>query len=185
MLIIPYLFVAVMRLLPVRGDPHPAGISARRHFHARPLLRGEGPRAVHPGSLRAADGEGRSPGGRAGRAAAGRDLARQRLGQGKRRPLFPHRRSRAGDHQGGGFHGRDQPTRADDAALGPRQARARRDAGRARQAQRRHPGDPRPADRRLGHQGRQRRDQAHRPQREAWCAPSPSRPRPSGCAAPR
>ena len=72
----------------------------------------------------------------------------------------------AGDHQGRELHARDQPARPDDAALGARQARARRDAGRARQAERRPPGDSRPADRRLGDQGRQCRDQARRPQRE-------------------
>ena len=59
-----------------------------------------------------------------------------------------------------------QPVGADDAALGARQARARRDAGRARQAQPRYPAHPRRADRRLGHQGRQCRDQACRHRRE-------------------
>ena len=71
-----------------------------------------------------------------------------------------------GDHPGRELPRGHQPARADDAALGARQARARRDAGRAREAQPRHPADPRRADRRLGHQGRQRRDQARRPRRD-------------------
>ena len=71
-----------------------------------------------------------------------------------------------GDHPGGELHRRHQPARADHAARGARQARARPDAGRAREAQHRHPGGARLADRRLGHQGVQRRDQARRPERD-------------------
>ncbi len=67
---------------------------------------------------------------RARRADAGRDLARQRVGQGQRGHLFPHRRPGQGDHPGRQSLRGDQPARADDAALGARPARARRDARR-------------------------------------------------------
>ena len=52
-------------------------------------------------------------------------------------------------------------------------------------AQHRHPAGARRADRRLGHQGRQRRDQARGPRTNRWCARSPGRPRPSASGAPR
>jgi membrane-bound serine protease (ClpP class) len=109
--------------------------------------------------------QGRPARGDDGRAAAGRDLARQRLGQGQRGGLLPRRRSAEGHHPGRELPDGDQPAGADDAARGARQARARRDAGRARAAQPRRAAHPRRADRRLGHQGHQRRDQAHRPER--------------------
>ena len=96
----------------------------------------------------------------------GRHLARQRLGQGQRGDLLPGRDPERSVIQVENFVAGHQPAGADHAALGARQARPRRDAGRARQAQQRHPGDPRRADRCLGHQGRQRRDQAHRHRRE-------------------
>ena len=120
------------------------------------------------------------------RAAAGRDLARQRLGEGQRGGLLPRRRSAEGDHPGRALPRRHQPARADHAALGARQARARRDAGRAREAQ------PSTSSTILdaqtdawGIKVAERRDQARRPQRSRWCAPSPARPKPSASGAPR
>jgi hypothetical protein len=68
-----------------------------------------------------------------------------------------------GHHPGRGLPERHQPAGADHAALGAGQARTGRDAGRTRTPQRRHPAKPRRADRCLGHQGLQRRDQARRP----------------------
>ena len=66
------------------------------------------------------------------RAAAGRDHARQRLGEGERGGVLPRRRPAAGDHPGGELPRGHQPARADHAARGARQARARRAALRAR-----------------------------------------------------
>ena len=57
---------------------------------------------------------------------------------------------------------RDAPDRPDHAALGARQGRARLAAGRARAAQREPPADHRRADRALGDQGHDRRDQGRR-----------------------
>ena len=58
-----------------------------------------------------------------------------------------------------GLPRRDAPDRPDDAALGARQGRARRAAGRARAPQREPPADHRRADRAVGDQGHDRRDQ--------------------------
>ncbi len=58
-----------------------------------------------------------------------------------------------------------QPAGADHAARGAGQARTRRPAVRARAPQPRRPEDPGRADRHLGHQGHQRRDQARGPER--------------------
>ena len=81
--------------LSLRLDPRVARIRARRRLHARPLYRDQRARAVSAGAVRAADGARRSARRRRRSAAAGRDLARQRLGQGQRRALFPRRRCRA------------------------------------------------------------------------------------------
>ena len=74
---------------------HPEGIQRGVVFHARPLHGGQGSRPHHPRPSRPADGEGRPAHRGAGRAAAGRHLARQRLGEGQRGALFPHRRCRS------------------------------------------------------------------------------------------
>ena len=104
--------------LHLRLHSHPARIRARRGLHARPLHRDQGSRAVSAGAVRAADGARRSA--RRGRrsSAAGRDFARQRLGQGQRRHLFPRRRSRARHHPGQQLPDGDEPARPDHAALG-------------------------------------------------------------------
>ena len=149
----------------VLGVPHPARIRARRGVHARALLEGQGAGPDHRHPRHPADGAGGPAYHRHGRTQPGRHLPRQRLGQGQRRRLLPRARSGEGHHPGRALRRRHQPARADHAALGARAARARRDAGRARKAQLRHPEDPRPPDRRLGHQGLHRGDQAHRPQR--------------------
>ena len=81
-------------------DPHPARIRARRGVHARPLYRDQRAGPVPAGAVRAADGARRPARRRRRGAAAGRDLARQRLGQGERRHLFPRRRRRARDDPG-------------------------------------------------------------------------------------
>jgi regulator of protease activity HflC (stomatin/prohibitin superfamily) len=73
-------------------------------FPAGPLLAGEGPRFVHPDPGRAADGARRPAHHRDGRAVAGPDLARQRLGEGQRGRLLPRRRSAEGDHQRRAFY---------------------------------------------------------------------------------
>ena len=114
---------------------HPARVRARRRVPARPLLEGEGARAGAADPGHPADGEGRPAHGGDGRPEAGRDLARQRLGQGQRGGVLPRRRCREGGHPGRELPRRHQPARADHAALGARQARARRDALRARPAQ--------------------------------------------------
>jgi hypothetical protein len=57
------------------------------------------------------------------RAEAGRDHARQRVGEGQRRRLLPHRRSRQGHHPGRESVRSHQPGGADDVALGARPAR--------------------------------------------------------------
>ena len=130
-------------------------------------------------------GEGRSAGDGAGRAAAGRDFAGQRLRQGQRRSLLPHRRSRTGHHQGRRLHGRHQPARPDHAALGARQARARRDACRARQVERatsRRSSTSRPTSgASRSPASRSRTSISTKP----WCARLPNRPRRSGCGGPR
>src|SRR3546814_1843795 len=162
------------RLRPGPAAAHTAGqrnqgaarIRARRGVPARPLLEGEGPGPDHPDSRGAADGADRLAHDCHGRAGAGRDLARQRVGQGQCGGVLPRRRSAEGHHQRRALLRGHQPTLADHAAFGAGQARAGREAGRARQAQHGYPADPRRPDRRLGHQGRQRRDQAHRPQRD-------------------
>ena len=118
-------------------DPHPARVRARRGVSARPVLEGEGPGPRHRRALRPADGAHGPAHARARRAAAGRDLQGQRLGQGQRRRLLPGDRSGEGGDPGRAVRDGDQPVRADDAALGPRAARPRSDAGRARKAQRR------------------------------------------------
>ena len=74
------------------GHQGPERVRARRDLHVRPLHGRQGTRPDHPGPARAAHGQGRPARRRARRADAGRDLARQRLGQGQCRGLFPDRR---------------------------------------------------------------------------------------------
>ncbi len=123
------------RRLPLFRHPHPARIRARGDVHARPLLGRARARPHSDDPDHPADGAHGPAHHRARRAEPGRDLARQRLGQGQRGGVFPRGRSRQGGDPGGGLLQRHQPAGADHAALGARQARARRDAGRARQAQ--------------------------------------------------
>jgi len=65
--------------------------------HTGSLHRGEGARSHHPHSVRAADGEGRSAGRGAGRAAPGRDSRATMSRSRSTRPLLPHRRPGASD----------------------------------------------------------------------------------------
>ena len=164
-LIGPGLLLLLLVVLAVSSLRGAARIPARRRVPARPFLEGEGPRARDPRARHPADGARRASHRRARRAEPGRDFARQRVGEGERGRLFPRGRSAEGDHRGRELHDGDEPARADDAALGARQARPRRDAVAAREAQHRHPADARRADAVVGHQGRQRRDQARRHQR--------------------
>src|SRR3546814_5862323 len=96
--------------LPLSGPPaasrtagqrnqEAARIRARSGVPARPLLEGEGPGPDHPDSRGAADGADRLAHDCHGRPGAGRDLARQRVGQGQCGGVLPRRRSAEGHHQ--------------------------------------------------------------------------------------
>ena len=100
------------------------------------------------------------------RADAGCDLARQCLGEGERGHLLPRDRSAECDHSGRELRDGDEPAGDRPPCARCWGSTARRDAGRARQAQRPYPADPRRADRHLGDQGRQCRAEADRPHRE-------------------
>ena len=157
-------------VLPLTRRPRlrdPARVRARRRVHARPLTGGQGPGPDRPDPARPADGEG-GPARRSCWTCRRQDVISRDNVSVKVNAVVYFRvdRSGEGDHPGRELLRGHQPARADHAALGAGPARARRDAVRARQAQRRHPAHPRRADRRLGHQGRQRRDQARRPRRD-------------------
>ena len=115
----------------LRGGQDLPRIRTRRGLYARPLHPGVRPRPRHPHPDHPAGRAHRSPHPCRGRSEPGRDLSRQRLGEGERGALLPGHRPRARHHQCGELQRRDQPARPDDATLGARQARARRDAGRA------------------------------------------------------
>ena len=100
---LPIGYGAAVALLLVPGlfdVSHPARVRARRRVPAGPLLEGQGPGTGDHHSRHPADGAGRPARRDDGRAAAGRDLARQRLGQGQCRRFLPCRRSAEGDHPG-------------------------------------------------------------------------------------
>ena len=97
-----------------------------------------------------------------GRPAAGRDHARQRDGQGQRGRLLPRHRPGHAVIEVERLPPRHVADRADDAALRARPGRPRRPAGRARAAQRAPAADHRRADRAVGRQGHDRRDQGRR-----------------------
>ena len=99
--------------------------------------------------------------------------------------LLPRRRRRLRRRRGRALHRRDIPDRADDAALRARQGRPRHAAGRPRAAQRGAPADHRRADRPLGHQGHDRRDQGRRDPDRRCSARWRARRRPSASGAPR
>ena len=134
--------------------------------------RGRGSIILIPGDP--ADGAGRPAHRGAGRAAAGRDLARQRLGQGQRGGLLPRGRPAEGDHPG-----RATSSRRPASSRRPRCARCSASTSSTRcwpSASKLNLDIQQildAADRRLGHQGLERRDQARRPERDAWCARSP------------
>ena len=103
----------------------PARVRARRRLPARPADRAEGPGPALPDPDRRPDGPRRPADGDAERAAAGGHHQGQRHRPGQRRRLLPRPRSRPGDHRGRELPRRHLADRADDAALGPRQGRAR------------------------------------------------------------
>ena len=119
------------------------------------------------------------------RAAAGRDHARQRLGEGQRGGLLPRGRPAAGDHPGRELPRGHQPARADHAARGARQARARRAAGRAREAEHRHPAHPRRSRPTPGASRSRTSRSSTSTSTRPWSARSRARPRPSASGAPR
>ena len=125
------------------------------------------------------------PHGDAADPAAGGDHARQRPGAGRRGRVLPRDRPAALGARRRGLHGGDAPDRADDAALGARQGRARRAALRARAPEREPPADHRRADRAVGHQGHDRRDQGRGDPRADAAGASPARRRPSATGARR
>ena len=155
------LLIFVLIVLAV-GDQDPARVRARRDLPPRPADRPEGPglillipiidRMVRI-DLRTVTLDG---------AAAGGDHQGQRHRARQRGRLLPGHRPEQGDHRGRELPARHVPDRADDAALGARQGRARRPALRARAAQRRAAADHRRADRALGSQGQHGRGQGRR-----------------------
>lgn len=155
-----------------------------RRTHLRALHRRQGAGADLRLPADPADTGCRSARDRHGRAAAGRDFPRQRLGQGQCGALLPRRRPVRGGAPGRPVLRCNEPARPDDAALGAGATRARRHADRARRAQPRSADDPRQGHRRLGHQGEHRRDQARRYRRK-HDPRSRARPKPSACAGPR
>ena len=90
-----------------------------------------------------------------------------------------------GGDRGGGLSLRHLAAGADDTAQRLRTSRARRPALGARQAEHPAAGDPRPADRPVGDQGGDRRDQAHRSAAGDAARHGRAKPRPSASAAPR
>ena len=102
---------------------------------------------------------------RDGRAVAGGDHARQRLGEGQRGALLPRAAPREGGDLGRELPVRHLAARADHAAQRVRPGRARRAARRARADQPPAPGDHRPAHRGVGRQGARGRGEADRPAR--------------------
>ena len=86
---LPYLFVAVIAVIFLTS-----AIRILREYQRGVIFTlGRFTGVKGPGLIILVPGEGRSPGRRPQRAAAGCDLARQRLGQGQRRALFSDRRS--------------------------------------------------------------------------------------------
>ena len=131
-------------------------------FRLGRLIAQKGPGLILPDPDRRPDGPGRPADGDAERPAAGGDHPRQRHGPRQRGRLLPGDRPEQGGHRGRELPPRHVADRADDAALGARQGRARRAAVGARAAQRRAPADHRRADRALGREGHDGRDQGRR-----------------------
>ena len=177
--------ILLVAVLAGQRDQGAARVRARRGVPARSLLEGEGPGADRADSGGAADGARGPAHGGDGRAAAGRDLARQRLGAGQRRGVLPRGRPAEGDHQRRTLLRSHQPARADHAALGAGPARTRRDAGRTRQAQRRHPQHPRLSRPTPGASRSPTSRSSMSTSTRPWSARSRARPRPSACDAPR
>ena len=142
--------------------PGAAGVRARRDLPARPPDRPEGPGPDPPDPDHRQDGAGRPAHGDAQHPAAGGDHARQRAGLGERRLLLPRRERERRDRAGRELPAGDVADRADDAARGARPRRAGHAAVRARPPERRAAADHRRADRALGHQGHDGRDQGRR-----------------------
>ena len=108
------------------------------------------------------DGPGRPADGHPHRSRPGGDHARQRPGARGGGVLLPRHRPGARRSPSRGLRAGDLADRPDHAALGARRRRARPAAGRARAPQRGPPADHRRADRALGHQGLDGRDQGRR-----------------------
>ena len=162
-----------------RVGPRTARVRARGGLPARPDDRHQRPRArpARPrdrphGARLAADGDAQRP-------AAGRHHARQRHRPRRRRRLLPRRRPQRRRRPGRELPQGDVADRADDAALRARQGRPGHAAVRARAAQRGAAEDHRRADRAVGRQGLDRRDQGRRHPGRRCSTRWPARRRPS------
>ena len=144
---------------------------------ARPRPR---PRAARPGGR--PHGARRPAHGHPDRAAPGRHHPRQRAGPRGGRLLLPRRRPGRGDHADRGLRARHLADRPDHAALRARRRRPRPAAGRAHPPQRGPAADHRRADRALGDQGLDGRDQGRRDPRGDAARSWRARPRPSASA---
>src|SRR6185437_15335572 len=143
-----------------------AGVPARRGADPGPLHRYQGAWAGAADSGGAEHDPGRPARHRDGRAAAGRDLARQRLGARERGGLFPRGRLGQVGAGSGELPAGHQPAGADPPAFGAGPARTGRDPVPARFDQPHPAGDAGRGHRSLGHQDHERRDQGRRPQRD-------------------
>ncbi|CAN1593743.1 protein of unknown function [Pseudomonas mediterranea] len=95
----------------------------------------------------------------------GRDHPGQRFGEGQCGAVFPRTRPAEGNHPGRELPHGDQPVGPDHLARRARQTRLGPTTGRARAIEWRYPAGAGCPDRRLGHQGGERRNQACGPQR--------------------
>ena len=143
-------------------DPGSARVRARRHIPPRAPDRAEGAGPDLPDPDHRQDGPRRAPHGDAQHPASGGDHARQRAGLRERGLLLPRRQPERRDRPDRELPRRHVADRADDPAGRARPRRARHAPVGAGPLERRAPAHHRRADRALGDQGHDGRDQGRR-----------------------